>query len=89
MKEHEISCQNMVSGAVCIFACCHHGKDVEGRLSIYISVQAEIFLFSDPTFLDGFDLKFHMPGHFPPWDVVFTCHPGHFAILHKNRTKLQ
>ena len=57
--------------------------------TVVISVQAEIFLFSDPTFLDGFDLKFHMPGHFPPWDVVFTCHPGHFAILHKNRTKLQ
>ena len=30
MKEHEISCQNMVSGAVCVFACCHLGKDVEG-----------------------------------------------------------
>ena len=55
---------------------------------LYISVQAEIFLFSDPTFLEGFDLKFHMPGHFPPWEVVFTYHPGHFAILHKNRTKL-
>ena len=49
----------------------------------------KFFLFSDPTFLESFDVKFHMPGHFPPYDVVFTYHPGHFAILHKNRTKLQ
>ena len=56
--------------------------------TISISVQAEFFLFSDPTFLEGFDLKFHVPGHFPPWDVVFTYHPGHFAILIKIRTKL-
>ena len=30
-----------------------------------ISVQAEIFLLSDPTFLKGFDLSVHMLGHFP------------------------
>ena len=28
------------------------------------SVQAEHENFSDPTFLDAFDLSFHMPGHF-------------------------
>ena len=37
-----------------------------GFPSLSNSVQAEIFIFSDPTFLEGFDLKFHMPGHFPP-----------------------
>ena len=47
--------------------------------NLFISVQAEIFLFSDPTFLEGFDLKFHMPGHFPPWEVIFTYHPSHFT----------
>ena len=52
------------------------------------SVQAEFFLFSAPTFMEGFDLKFHMPGHFPRWDVIFTYLAAHFAILHKNRTKL-
>ena len=31
---------------------------------IYISVQAENENFSDPTFLEAFDLNFHMPGHF-------------------------
>ena len=34
-------------------------------LSIEFSVQAEIFLLSDPAFLKVFDLRFHMPGHFP------------------------
>ena len=33
-------------------------------LSINTSVQAEHENFSDPTFLDAFDLNFHMPGHF-------------------------
>ena len=32
--------------------------------TIYTSVQAENENFSDPTFLDPFDLRFHMPGHF-------------------------
>ena len=31
---------------------------------IDISVQAEIFLLPAPTFLEAFDLNFHMPGHF-------------------------
>ena len=31
---------------------------------IYCSVQAEIFFFSAPTFLESFYLNFHMPGHF-------------------------
>ena len=31
---------------------------------LYTSVQAENENFSDPTFLEAFDLNFHMPGHF-------------------------
>ena len=31
---------------------------------IYISVQAENIIFAYPTFLGGFGLNFHMPGHF-------------------------
>ena len=40
------------------------------------SVQAEKIKIANPTFLDPFDLRVHMPGHFPPWDVVFSYHPG-------------
>ena len=46
---------------------------------MYTSVQAEFFLFSDPTFLEGFDLKFHMPGHFPPMGCHFHLPPGPFC----------
>ena len=35
-----------------------------------ISVQAEIFLLPDPTFLEGFYLNFHMSGHFFHYEVV-------------------
>ena len=40
------------------------------------SEQAEKIKIANPTFLDPFDLRVHMPGHFPPWDVVFSYHPG-------------
>ena len=33
---------------------------------IEISVQAEKKKIANPTFLDPFDLRVHMPGHFPP-----------------------
>ena len=64
------------------------GEPEIGNRYSYIHMYRQKILFSDPTFLEGFDLKFHMPGNFPPWDVVFTYHPGHFASLHKNRPKL-
>ena len=47
--------------------------------NIWGSVQAENRIFRTPTFLDAFDLSIHMPGHFGPWDVVFTYHPGPLA----------
>ena len=47
--------------------------------SISISVQAEFFFFTAPTFLDPFDPRIHMPGHFPPWDVVFSYPKGPLA----------
>ena len=34
--------------------------------SINNSVQAEKKKIATPTFLDPFDLRVHMPGHFPP-----------------------
>ena len=34
--------------------------------TICISVQAEKKKIANPTFLDPFDLRVHMPGHFPP-----------------------
>ena len=52
-----------------------------------ISVQVEFFLLSDPTFLGAFDLKFHMPGHFFLFEVVYGYPSGPLARLHKNRTK--
>ena len=52
-----------------------------------ISVQAEIFLLPDPTFLEAFDLKFHMPGHFFLYEVIYAYPSGPLAHLHKNRTK--
>ena len=52
-----------------------------------ISVQAEIFLLPDPTFLEGFYLNFHMPGHFFLYEVVYAYPSGPLARLHKNRTK--
>ena len=47
--------------------------------AIDISVQAEFFFFTAPTFLDPFDPRIHMPGHFPPWDVVFSYPKGPLA----------
>ena len=43
---------------------------------IDISVQAEKIKIAATTFLDTWDLRSHMAGHFPPWDVVFSCHQG-------------
>ena len=60
------------------------------RLSLFnltISVQAEIFLLPDPTFLEGFYLNFHMPGHFFLYEFVYAYPSGPLARLHKNRTK--
>ena len=54
---------------------------------VKISVQAEIFLLPDPTFLEAFDLKFHMPGHFFLYEVIYAYPLGPLARLHKNRTK--
>ena len=54
---------------------------------MYTSVQAEIFLLPDPTFLEAFDLKFHMPGHFFLYEVIYAYPSGPLAHLHKNRTK--
>ena len=40
-------------------------KQINGKKKyINTSVQAEIFLLPAPTFLEGFYLNFHMPGHF-------------------------
>ena len=55
--------------------------------TLHISVQAEIFLLPDPTFLEGFYLNFHMPGHFFLYEVVYAYPSGPLARLHKNRTK--
>ena len=41
-----------------------------------ISVQAEKKKIANPTFLDPFDLRVHMPGHFHLWHAVFSYHPG-------------
>ena len=57
------------------------------RKNVSISVQAEIFLLPDPTFLEAFDLKFHMPGHFFLYEVIYAYPSGPLAHLHKNRTK--
>ena len=52
-----------------------------------ISVQAEIFLLPAPTFLEGLNLNFHMPGHFFLYEVIYAYPSGPLAHLHKNRTK--
>ena len=49
-----------------------------------ISVQAEIILLPAPTFLEGFYLNFHMPGHFFLYEVVYAYPSGPLARLHKN-----
>ena len=54
---------------------------------IFTSVQAEFFLLPDPTFLEAFDLKFHMLGHFFLYKVVYAYPSGPLARLHKNRSK--
>ena len=43
------------------------------------SVQAEKKKIATTTFLDAWDLRSHMAGHFSPWDVVFSCHQGPLA----------
>ena len=55
--------------------------------NVFTSVQAEIFLLPAPTFLEGFYLNFHMPGHFFLYEVVYAYPSGPLARLHKNRTK--
>ena len=50
---------------------------------MYISVQAEKNRIATTTFLDAWDLRSHMAGHFSPWDIVFSYHPGPLAPIHK------
>ena len=44
--------------------------------SIFISVQAEKKKIATTTFLDAWDLRSHMAGHFHLWHAVFSYHPG-------------
>ena len=48
---------------------------------IFTSVQAEIFLLPDPTFLEGFYLNFQIPGH-------FSCKMTFMATLQALCTKI-
>ena len=57
----------------------HKNNSVSNSV-IFISVQAEIF-FSAPTFLEDFDLKFHMPGHFYLYDVANAYPLGPFSNI--------
>ena len=43
---------------------------------MYSSVQAEKIKIAYPTFLDAWDLRSHMAGHFHLWHAVFSYHPG-------------
>ena len=54
--------------------------------NVFISVQAKIFLLPAPTFLEGLNLNFRMPGHFFLYEVVHAYPLGPLARLHKNRT---
>ena len=40
------------------------------------SVQAEKKKIATTTFLDAWDLRSHMAGHFHLWHAVFSYHPG-------------
>ena len=54
----------------------------------YFSVQAEVFLFSAPTFLEALDLKCHMPGHFFLYKVVCAYPSGPIAYFCANGLKV-
>ena len=43
---------------------------------IHSSVQAEKKKIATTTFLDAWDLRSHMAGHFHLWHAVFSYHPG-------------
>ena len=43
---------------------------------VFISVQAEKKKIATTTFLDAWDLRSHMAGHFHLWHAVFSYHPG-------------
>ena len=45
-------------------------------IKICISVQAEKKKIATTTFLDAWDLRSHMAGHFHLWHAVFSYHPG-------------
>ena len=47
---------------------------------MYISVQAEYKIFGPPTFLDPFDLRKLLAGHFFLSGIVFTYHQGPLAL---------
>ena len=47
---------------------------------IYCSVQAEYEIFATPTFLDPFDLRKLLAGHFFPSGIVFTYPQGPLAL---------
>ena len=49
-------------------------------VSIFISVQAEYEIFATPTFLDPFDLRKLLAGHFFPSGIVFTYPQGPLAL---------
>ena len=45
-------------------------------ITLTISVQAEKKKIATTTFLDAWDLRSHMAGHFHLWHAVFSYHPG-------------
>ena len=45
-------------------------------VNICSSVQAEKKKIATTTFLDAWDLRSHMAGHFHLWHAVFSYHPG-------------
>ena len=49
---------------------------VQSRFMISNSVQAEKKKIATTTFLDAWDLRSHMAGHFHLWHAVFSYHPG-------------
>ena len=44
--------------------------------NVWSSVQAEKKKIATTTFLDAWDLRSHMAGHFHLWHAVFSYHPG-------------
>ena len=51
-----------------------------GVLGPVLSVQAEYEIFATPTFLDPFDLRKLLAGHFFPSGIVFTYPQGPLAL---------